>query len=489
MGGRLPRPNLLVLMTDQQRADTVGPSSPCRTPNLDHLAARGTCFLRCYSTNPICSPSRASLMTGLLPHSHGMVDCTHTVEPYRADLKAGLPFWSRRLREAGYRTGYFGKWHIERSNRLEQFGFDSYELMESFEAAEVGCRRVPNAGFLECRRSLGLPESDRRWERRGMVRHRGYRDLLLHGVVDEPVEGTGEHYVFSRGIDFLTGSARQEQPWCLFLSTVGPHDPYVVPREYRRLYDARALTPPPSFQDDLAHRPGIYRRMQRVWDQMQWSDFAEATACYYAFCSLIDDQIGRVLRVLEETGQSENTLVLFLSDHGDYMGAHRLMLKGVPAFEEAYRVPLILKGPRVTSGQEVPEIVSLLDVAPTLMELTLGEGFSCHGRSLLPLLDGNGSNWDSEAYAEMQGQRMAYTQRVLWRDSHKYVFNAFDEDELYDLAQDPHELRNLAGSRESVCREMAARMWEIARATGDYNLYESQYGTFRWAPVGPELGC
>ncbi len=143
----------------------------------------------------------------------------------------------------------------------------------------------------------------------------------------------------------------------------------------------------------------------------------------------------------------------------------------------------------MTSGQEVPETVSLLDVAPTLTELTLGEGFSCHGRSLLPLLDGNGSNWDSEAYAEMQGQRMAYTQRVLWRDSHKYVFNAFDEDELYDLAQDPHELRNLAGSRESVCREMAAGMWEIARATGDYNLYESQYGTFRWAPVGPELGC
>ncbi len=365
----MPRPNLLVLMTDQQRADTVAPSSPCRTPNLDELAAGGTRFLRCYSTNPICSPSRASLMTGLLPHSHGMVDCTHTVEPYRADLKPGLPFWSRRLREAGYRTGYFGKWHIERSNRLEQFGFDTYELMESFEAAEVGCRRVPNAGYLERRRRLGLPEEDRRWERRGMVRHRGYKDLLLHGVVDEPVEGTGEHYVFSRGIDFLTGSARQEQPWCLFLSTVGPHDPYVVPREYRRLYDARALTPPSSFHDDLAHRPAIYRRMQSVWDQMRWSDFAEATACYYAFCSLIDDQVGRVLRVLEETGQSENTLVLFLSDHGDYMGAHRLMLKGVPAFEEAYRVPLIeeayrvpliLKGPGVTSGQEVPETVSLL---------------------------------------------------------------------------------------------------------------------------------
>ena len=302
-------------------------------------------------------------MTGLLPHSHGMVDCTHTVEPYRADLKPGLPFWSRRLRDAGYRTGYFGKWHIERSNRLERFGFDDYELMESFEAAEVGCRRVPGTGYLARRRRLGLPESDRRWERKGMVRHPGYRDLLLHGVVDEPVEGTREHYVFSRGIDFLNGAARSDQPWCLFLSTAGPHDPYVVPREYRRRYDARDLTRPPSFRDDLADRPAIYRRMQRVWEQMEWADFAEATACYYAFCSLIDDQIGQILRVLDETDQSENTLVLFLSDHGDYMGAHRLMLKGVPAFEEAYRVPLILKGPGVRPGREVPEIVSLLDVA------------------------------------------------------------------------------------------------------------------------------
>ena len=121
-------PNLLFIITDQQQAATVDPGSPCLTPNLDALAARGTRFTRCYTANPICSPSRASLFTGLLPHSHGMVDVTHAVPAYRAELQAGLAMWPQTLQAAGYHTGYFGKWHVERSNRLESFGFDDYEV-------------------------------------------------------------------------------------------------------------------------------------------------------------------------------------------------------------------------------------------------------------------------------------------------------------------------------------------------------------------------
>ena len=124
----MTRPNLLFLITDQQQAATIDPSTPCQTPHLDRLAAAGTRFTRCYAPNPICSPSRASLMTGLLPHSHGMVDVTHAVEPYRAELKPGLPFWSRTLQQVGYHTAYLGKWHIERSNRLENFGFETYDV-------------------------------------------------------------------------------------------------------------------------------------------------------------------------------------------------------------------------------------------------------------------------------------------------------------------------------------------------------------------------
>ena len=463
-------PNLLFLMTDGQRADTVEPRTLCQMPHLEGLAARGTQFTRCYSPNPICSPTRASLMTGLLPHSHGMVDCTHTVEPYRAKLKADLPFWSQTLQAAGYQTGYFGKWHIERSQRLENFGFDTYEV-ESYHQL------------------LGLVERGDQMQVRGLVRQKGYRDFLLYGVVNGPAEGVPEYQLYSDGIRFLQEVARDpDRPWALFISSEAPHDPWLVPQAYYGRYDPADIPRPPSFDDDLSDRPGIYRQLQGVWRELEWPQFAQATACYYAYSSLVDDQIGRILTALNELGQSENTIVVFTADHGDYLGDHRLVLKGVAPFEGAYRVPLILSGPGIPADQKVEEIVSLIDLAPTLVELTTGGEFPCHGRSLLPLLGSEIPEWRSEAFAEFHGQRFFYTQRVLWRDNFKYVFNGFDEDELYDLAADPYEMTNLARNPafRPVLEEMAGRMWQIIRETDDFNMYQAQYGMFRFAPVGPE---
>lgn len=466
----MPLPNLLFLMTDQQRGDTIDPATPCLTPHLDRLAANGVRFTRCYAPNPICSPTRASLMTGLLPHSHGMVDCTHAVPSYRASLKPGLPFWSQVLQKAGYRTGYFGKWHIERSNRLEQFGFETYQV-EKYQ------------------RLLGLVEHNRPLLIRGEVRQKGYRDFLLYGVSAGPVEDTAEYRLYSDGINFLQqAAANPDRPWALFLSTEAPHDPYVVPQEYFNRYNPANIPPPASFNDDLLNRPAIYRRARRVWQSLDWPQFAQATACYYGLCSLIDDQIGRILAVLQELGQTQNTIIVFTSDHGDYMAAHRLMLKGIPAFEEAYRVPLVLSGPGLPAGRQVNRIVSLLDLPPTLVKLTTGNNFPCHGRSLLPLLQTRRPEWEDLAFAECHGQRFFYTQRILWHNDYKYVFNGFDEDELYNLAADPHELHNLAADPASrpVLEEMAGRMWEIIHRTGDENMAQAQYGMFRFAPVGPQ---
>ncbi len=466
----MPQPNLLFLMTDGQQAASVEPSTPCQTPHLEGLAATGVRFERCYAPNPICSPTRASLMTGLLPHSHGMVDCTHTVEPYRAKLKADLPFWSQTLQAAGYHTAYWGKWHIERSHHLENFGFDTYEVEQYHKL-------------------MGLVERDDQMQVRGAVQQKGYRDFLLYGVVDEPVEATPEYQLYSDGIKFLQEAARDpDRPWALFISSEAPHDPWVVPRIYYERYDAADIPRPPSFDDDLADRPAIYRRLQRVWRQLEWPQFAQAIACYYAFCSLVDDQVGRILAALRELGQAENTIIVFTADHGDYAGAHRLMLKGVAAFEEAYRVPLILNGPGIPAGRQVQQITSLTDLAPTLVKLTNGGEFPCHGRSLLPLLGYEGAKWESEAFAEFHGQRFFYTQRTLWRDHYKYVFNGFDEDELYDLAADPYEMRNLAHDPafQPVLEAMAGRMWQIIHETDDFNMYQAQYGMFRFAPVGPE---
>ena len=465
-------PNLLFLITDQQRADTVAPDSLCQTPNLDALAERGTRFDRCYTVSSICSPSRASLLTGLLPHSHGMVDVTHAVPAYRAHLLSDLPFWPQALQAAGYRTGYFGKWHVERSNQLQHFGFDTYEVEKYHQL-------------------LGLVERDDPMLLRKDVHQKGYRDFLLYGAVDAPVASTAEYQLYTEGIRFLEAAAHNsDQPWALFLSTEAPHDPYVALQDYYERYDPADIPRPASFSDDLSVRPAIYRRIQSVWDDLTWEDYARATACYYANCTLIDDQIGRIIAFLEETGQIEQTLIVFTSDHGDYMGAHRLLLKGIPAFDEIYRTPLIMAGPGIPPGMESEAIVSLLDLAPTLVQLTTGGDFSGQGRSLLPLLAGEADVWENEAFAECHGQRFYYTQRILWRNNHKYVFNGFDEDELYDLATDPHEMHNLAGdpAAQPLLEAMAARMWQIMHETKDFNMIEAQYGMFRFAPVGPEAG-
>ena len=214
----------------------------------------------------------------------------------------------------------------------------------------------------------------------------------------------------------------------------------------------------------------------------------EAITCYLAACSGIDDQVGRLLAALQDSGQAERTLVVFTSDHGDYLGAHGLFLKGVPAFEEAYRVPLLLCGPGVRPGTLVRDPVSLLDLGRTLVRLLLGQDFGGHGRDLSAYLRGERPALEPQAFAEFHGQRLGYTQRILWHGRFKYVFNGFDFDELYDLAADPLELSNLAGRSDlrPQLRAMAERMWRVVRETGDATLAEAQYGMFRFAPVGPE---
>lgn len=464
--GRARPPNLLLLMTDQQRADTITPGGPCLTPHLQGLAAQGASFTRCYATNPICSPSRASLYTGLLPHAHGMTDVTHAVEPSQAELEPDLPFWSRTLHDAGYRTGHFGKWHVERSDALERFGFDEYEVDL---------------------RLTGVPTTDLALSPRVEVHQDGYRPFLLAGVSEERAGDSREAQLVDRGIAFLHEASRDpERPWALVVSTEAPHDPFLVPRELYERYDPERLEPPVSGDDPMHDRPAIYRRIRRTWEALSARERAQATACYYAACSGIDDQVGRILAALRASGQEDDTLVVFTSDHGDYLGAHGLWLKGVAAFEEAYRVPLVLRGPGVPSGLRVDAPVSLVDLPRTLVRLLLGSDFGGHGHDLGPWLEGQ--QGVGEAYAEFHGQRFRYTQRVLWQGPHKYVFNGFDEDELYDLDADPFERRNLAGdpAARPLLRALAARMWARARETGDRTFAEAQYGMFRFAPVGPE---
>jgi arylsulfatase A-like enzyme len=322
------------------------------------------------------------------------------------------------------------------------------------------------------------------------VRQEGYREFLLAGVHDGAAADAPEARLVDLGIGFLEGAARDpDRPWALVVATEAPHDPYLAPRELYERYDPDAIDLPPSFRDDLSDRPAVYRRIRGAWDGLTEREVREAIACYYATCTLVDDQVGRLLAALEASGQAEDTVVVFCSDHGDYLGAHGLFLKGVPAFEEAYRVPLVLRGPGVPAGRVVAAPVGLIDLGSTLVRLLLDEDYEGHGRDLAPHLEeGAPAATDGEAFAEFHGQRLRYTQRILWRDRWKYVFNGFAEDELYDLGADPFEGTNLAAdpAHAPTLRAMAARLWGIVRDTDDRTLGDAQYGMFRFAPVGPE---
>lgn len=457
-------PNVLMVITDHTRAEALRPDSPCRTPYLDALAAEGVRFERTYTINAICSPSRASLMTGLYPSSHGVWDCTHTQQPGWVDLRTDAAFWSQHLRDTGYRMGYFGKWHVETSKRLDRFGFDVHEITQD------GWRHT-------C-----LPEP------RLLARTPGYDDRPLAGVGRE--DGEPRHPAFDRGIEFIRGCAGGGQPFCCVVSTTEPHDPYEPPERFFRAYDAGATPLPATLRTPPDGKPPVIARMRDVWAGLTDEHWRLLRTAYYASVSFLDHEVGRILEALRGCGAYDDTIVLFLADHGDMLGGHGLFAKGVTPYEEVYNIPLVIRVPGLAGrGSEPRALASTVDLAPTLVDLCGAAPLPrAQGRSLRPVLEGafDAAQWQ-DAYAEYYGQRFVQTQRIVWHGDWKYVFSPTGIDELYHLGQDPHERRNLAAdpAHRGTLEEMARRMWRQIDRIGDASIGRSHYPTLRIAPVGP----
>ena len=461
----MKKPNIIFLIQDQMQQQVMQPSSGIQMPNLHSLMADGVQFSRAYTCNAICSPARASLLTGTLPHTHGMVDCTHTVPAYRAEFDASLDTLTAALHEEGYHVSYYGKWHIERSHRLERFGIEDYQTEKHMPAFPVTMKQ---------RITLTTP---------------GYSDKLVSGVFSEDTTHTEEYYIYNRAIEQIDARRKQNRPFCTFISTYAPHDPYCVPEEIYQMYEGRELPLPRSFDDAMTDKPDIYRRMREVLQCLTPEQYREVMRCYYSYCTLVDVQLGRLLDHLKETDLYDDTMIVFLADHGDLMGAHGLMMKTVPPFEEVYRIPLVMKLPgREMAGHKADFYINIYEIAPTVLELAGCRPLSgSHvGESMVPWL--KGQRTDSHyAFAEFFGQRYAFTQRIYWQDGLKYVFNAFDWDELYDLNIDPDELVNrsddqdYAESKKMLC----TKMWEHIKRTGDETMLDAEYYPLRIAPVGP----
>ena len=469
----LRRPNIVILMADHVGASVVAAQSQCLKPNLDRLAAEGVRFSRCYTPNGMCSPARASLMTATYPSTHGVWDCTHTQRKEWVDVSPKLVHWAQRLTAAGYRTGYFGKWHLTQSGQLEDYGWQEYETERS---ASYRAARIPGTEVVS--------------------RKEGYRDVVLAAVRRDDKEAP-RHPAYDLGVDFIRRHAPAGEPFCLFVSTSEP-GACVPPKRFFDMYDIQATRVAPTLRDDLAGKSEMLRRMQAGWKDVSDEDWRKITTCYYAQFTFIDNQMGRILKALKEAGLYEDTIILFLADHGRMLGAHGLVGLGLGlAYEEVYRVPLILRLPGWLladtgnfRGREIDDaLVNLVDVAPTLLDLcSLPPLPDVQGRSLRPFLDGSAdrAHWQ-EAYGEFFGQRFMYTQRIVWNGSWKYVFSPGGVDELYHLADDPYELKNLAADAQhrDMLIDMTKRMWRNMERIGDQSLLNTHYSTLRTAPIGP----
>jgi arylsulfatase A-like enzyme len=278
---------------------------------------------------------------------------------------------------------------------------------------------------------------------------------------------------------------------------------------------------PPSFRDTLEDKPRIYQRMRhQYWSQLSDGEVRRSIAHYWAKLTMQDALFGLLLEALEKTGQSENTLVVYTSDHGDYAGAHGLWAKGVPSFQEGYNIPCVVRWPRgiANPGRRVDSLVSTTDFAPTFLEAAgvPSSQVRMSGRSLVPWLRGETpSNWREVLFAQLNGVELYFSQRIVMTGDYKYVYNGFDYDELYDLKHDPHEMvnlafpglkqararmeegRGLADPREvpwpplspdlaAARRDLLERMWKFAQAHQDQIF--NPYITVATAPLGPAVG-
>ena len=459
------RPNVLLFMVDQQRYDACGcfGSSVCRTPNLDRLAGEGMRFTNAYATVPLCSPTRAAFWSGLWPNHNGILINTHwnnPASPEMAKISDEIPLLSEIFSGAGYQTAHFGKWHVGPDSEMARRGFDHV---------------VTGMDFYK-----DLRARDVRIERQDLITRNYIRqDYPFAGITSAEGEDFLETWLCRRAGEWLRDSTDSDQPFFCCVSTPGPHPGYIVPAPIAALYEPAEIALWPNLADDLADKPAVHRLFRDVITQsgtLTPDEWRTCIARYYAFVTLIDAELGRLVNLIDELGAADDTLVLFVSDHGDLNGAHGLWDKGPMMYEEQLHIPLVARWPGVVpAGQSCEAMVSFIDLMPTLAEAAeLSLPKPVDGRSLMPFLNGQTvPDWPDDVYVQYFGEGISlYSIRAVRSRRYKYVYYPFDRDELYDETADPWELHNLAQepSAAPILAEMRERMARWMARAGDVML-------------------
>ncbi|MBH0055143.1 MULTISPECIES: sulfatase-like hydrolase/transferase [unclassified Salinibacterium] len=498
--------NVLVFMTDQQRGSTIDPAHPVRaiTPRIDKFRNTGVTFTRAYAPSPHCCPSRASFFTSRYPSEHGVWNNVNVSNALSRGPREQVAFWSQDFAEAGYQLGFSGKWHVSNSQSPEVFGWDELFLHPPMPAAasskESEHTTARNAEWAELKNSLASSDASERMP--GEIIRPGWPQYVQYGVDEAPFR---DDAVTDQAVSFIAERADGERPWMLYVGTLGPHDPYTPPQRFLDMYDPEEITLPASFLDPLIDKPALYRRTRDPFDQLSLEEHRESLRHYLAFCSYEDYLFGRLLDELEASGELENTLVLYVSDHGDYTGEHGLWAKGLPSFDAAYNVPLVIGGANISTraaGTTCDVPVSLVDLGPTLLEecgvtsRTRPSGFS-----LSAALRGQALNLPrNELVFQSNGNEAYGIQRIVMTDNWKLVYNMFDDDELYDRVADPDEMTNLLAPTpgrslgaapsaripahlRTTVRDLYERLWRFAKEHEDDII--NSYIVTAFAHFGP----
>lgn len=472
-------PNIVLFMTDQLRRDALGcyGNEICKTPNLDKLAAEGTQFDQAYTVSPVCSPSRAALMSGLYPHNNGVMINTHIAPTWNRGLPRETPTFSRQLKNAGYVLDYAGKWHVNEDLSPEEFGFDRHGLTPQPTRTAKKPKVWPDQAKLYEPGTTSTVDF-------------AYGSMIVAGTGTGSVEDHATTRVTDEGIAMLRERAAGDEPFFLRMDVIAPHFPNRSPEPYGSMYDPESIPPWPNFDETFAGKPAAHLRKHQEWhlEDKDWSWWQNVVAKYYGDVSLVDDCVGRVLEAIRECGIEEETIFVFSTDHGDATGSHKHFEKSGTMYDEVFRIPLLAKAPGAEPRQ-VQEFVRLMDLMPTFVEWGDGElPNDLDARSLVPLVDGETpDDWPDSVYCESHGEVWGYSsQRMVRTEQWKYVYQPHDLDELYDLEADPAEMNNLVNDPEhaDVLDGMKARLIGWNDATNDM----FQWKWVRWnfpEPVSP----
>jgi arylsulfatase A-like enzyme len=458
----MPRPNILIFMPDQQRADCIGcfGNSVVQTPNIDALAARGVRFENAWANHPVCGPSRVNLMTGWYPHTRGHRTLTHLLKPEEPNLL-------RSLKEGGYHVAWAGA-------RGDVFAPGVTEASTHF----CGFTVKPERFGMGPQFPVGSP----------------LYDAFYHGKRDDGEWIDFDEATVRTALDWLDG--RPAGPWCLWVPLMFPHLPFEVEDPWYSMYDPADM--PPRIAGHGTGKPLHHAaiREKSGLDRLAESDWAEISRVYYGMTSRVDDQLGRVMAALERTGELDDTLVLYFTDHGEYLGDFGLVEKWPAGLDRCLlQNPLIAAGPGVREGGVASTFAEMVDIPATLLDLAgIADQHTHFGRSLAPALADPAATIRDRAFAEggftldeaslleprhegeyakkaeLQHERPEVVGRAfcLRTDAFTYVYRLYEGNELYDRKADPQECDNLlAAGAHPAEPELMASVLEWLASTSD----------------------